>query len=271
MATVARSADPRCPLRKPLDDDSAIHAIPIANDISWRLFQPQAAVQFDGNPMALGRAVTPSHTSVAGSCRSNPYNTERDRGDYEQIQRPQCRPVWLRIKVFAALRRWPPSPAMYFGHVSARHRCNLEPVRHECARAPQSGSRRSCRKGAGECPPVSLAGHRAVAISSASQARNPALWPRITVALEKFSQRVPNNPGANDRVAVNTESVNVTDANRFRGCGAAVELMFDMDTYLRLQRSPPEQSRQGPPVNLPTVAHRQRVSTDSPRSRSAVL
>src|SRR4029077_10741466 len=36
---------------KPLDDDSAIHAIPIANDIRWRLLPTVSLSQLTGNPM----------------------------------------------------------------------------------------------------------------------------------------------------------------------------------------------------------------------------
>src|SRR5258708_14209186 len=51
---------------KPLDDDSAIHAIPIANDISCRLLPAAGFVQLTGNPMgARACGHTQPHKLVA--------------------------------------------------------------------------------------------------------------------------------------------------------------------------------------------------------------
>jgi hypothetical protein len=43
---------------KPLNDDSAVHAIPIANDIPWRLLPAVSFGQLTGNPMGARATVT---------------------------------------------------------------------------------------------------------------------------------------------------------------------------------------------------------------------
>src|SRR5262244_213684 len=62
---------------KPLDDDIAVDAIPIANDILRRLLPAVRFSQLTAIQWALGRAVTPNHRSSRRECRKirNPYSS----------------------------------------------------------------------------------------------------------------------------------------------------------------------------------------------------
>src|SRR5262245_60017077 len=120
---------------KPLDDDIAIDAVPIANDISWRLLPAVSFGQLPGNPMGGGRAVTPSHRSSRRKCCKNQKSvqqTKRDRRDDEQIHRRNAVGM-IAQKGLPALRRWLPSPFHVFCH---RGLPDIDPWMRG---APQSG------------------------------------------------------------------------------------------------------------------------------------
>src|SRR5262252_626044 len=75
---------------KPLDDDIAIDAIPIANDISWRLLPAVGFGQLTGNPMgARACGHTQPQKLAAGMLQDqiSIQQPKRDRRDYEQIHR----------------------------------------------------------------------------------------------------------------------------------------------------------------------------------------
>src|SRR5438067_13718672 len=75
---------------KPLDDDIAIDAIPIANDISWRLLPTVSLSQLTGNPMgarACGHAQPQKLAPGMLQDRKPIQQPKRDRRDYQQIHR----------------------------------------------------------------------------------------------------------------------------------------------------------------------------------------
>ena len=65
---------------KPLDDDIAIDAIPIANDISWRLLPAVGFGQLTGNPMgARAFGHTQPHKLAVECCKiRNPYKSRNE-------------------------------------------------------------------------------------------------------------------------------------------------------------------------------------------------
>jgi hypothetical protein len=65
---------------KTSDEGIAIDAIPIANDISWRLLPAVGLGALTGNPLGTRCAVTPSHRiSRRLCCRiRNPYNSRNE-------------------------------------------------------------------------------------------------------------------------------------------------------------------------------------------------
>src|SRR5260221_8780280 len=103
---------------KPLDDDSAIHAIPITNDASWHLLPAVSLNQLTLNPIGA-RACdhTQPHKLAAGMLQDQKsiQQPKRDRRDYEQIHRGDAVGM-IAQKGLPALRRWPPSPRHVFCH-----------------------------------------------------------------------------------------------------------------------------------------------------------
>src|SRR5260221_11387652 len=118
MTTVAKSVDPVCHCTKPLDDDSAIHAIPITNDIPWRLLPTVSLSQLTGNPMG-GRACghTQPQKLTAGMLQDQKsvQQPKRDRRDYEKIHRRNAVGM-IGQKGLPPLRRGLASPAHVFCH-----------------------------------------------------------------------------------------------------------------------------------------------------------
>src|SRR6266851_6121301 len=102
----------------PLDDDSAIHAIPIANDVPWRLLPAVSLGQLTGNPMgARACGHTQPHKLAAGMSQDQKsiQQPKRDCRHYEQIHR--CNAVGMVAqKGLPALRGWLPSPGHVFCH-----------------------------------------------------------------------------------------------------------------------------------------------------------
>jgi hypothetical protein len=96
---------------KPLDDDIAIDAIPITNDISWRLLPAVGFGQLTGNPMGA-RAC--SHTQpqklAAGMLQDQKsiQQPKRDRRDDEQIHRRNA--VGMRTKAKKSRKRKKKAP-----------------------------------------------------------------------------------------------------------------------------------------------------------------
>src|SRR5258708_39318018 len=75
---------------KPLDDDIAIDAIPIANDISRRLLPAVGLGQLTGNPMrgrACGHTQPQKLTAGMLQDQKSAQKPKRDRRDSEQIPR----------------------------------------------------------------------------------------------------------------------------------------------------------------------------------------
>jgi len=103
---------------KPLDDDIAINAIPIANKISWRLLPAIGFGQLTGNP--IGARVC-GHTQpqklAAGMLQDQKsiQQPKRDRRHYEQIHRRNAVGM-VAQKGLPPLRRWLPSPCHVFRH-----------------------------------------------------------------------------------------------------------------------------------------------------------
>jgi hypothetical protein len=103
---------------KPPDDDVAIDAITIANDILWRLLPAVGFGQLTGNPMgARACGHTQPQKLAAGMLQDQKsiQQPKRDRRDYEQIHRRNAVGV-IAQKGLPALRRWPPSPRHVFCH-----------------------------------------------------------------------------------------------------------------------------------------------------------
>src|SRR6516164_9662508 len=97
---------------KPLDDDIAIDAIPIANKISWRLLPAVGFGQLMGNPMgARACSHTQPQKPAAGMLQDQKsiQQPKRDRRDHEQIHRRNAVDM-------IALRRWLPSHGHVFCH-----------------------------------------------------------------------------------------------------------------------------------------------------------
>src|SRR6266478_4427019 len=109
-------AYPHC--SKPLDDDIAIDAIPIANDISWRLLPAVCLSQLPGNPRgARACSHTQPHKLAAAMLHDQKsiQQPKRDRRHYEQIHRRNAVGM-IAQKGLPALRRWLPSPRHVFCH-----------------------------------------------------------------------------------------------------------------------------------------------------------
>jgi len=103
---------------KPLDDDIAIDAIPIANDILRRLLPAVRFGQLTGNPMGARTCGYAQPQKLAPGMLQDQKSIQqpkRDRRDYEQIHRRNAISV-ITQKGLPALRRWLPSPRHVFCH-----------------------------------------------------------------------------------------------------------------------------------------------------------
>jgi len=103
---------------KPLDDDIAIHAIPITNDILRRLLPAIRFGQLTGNPMGARTCAHAQPQKLAPGMLQDQkpiQQPKRDRRDYEQIHRRNAVSV-IAQKGLPALRRWLPSPRRVFCH-----------------------------------------------------------------------------------------------------------------------------------------------------------
>jgi hypothetical protein len=103
---------------KPLDDDIAIDAVSITNDVSWRLLPAVGFGQLTGNPMgARACGHTQPQKLAAGMLQDQKsiQQPKRDRRDYEQIHRRNAVGM-IAQKGLPALRRWLPSPRHVFCH-----------------------------------------------------------------------------------------------------------------------------------------------------------
>ncbi len=103
---------------KPLDDDIAIDAVSITNDVSWRLLPAVGFGQLTGNPMgARACGHTQPQKLAAGMLQDQKsiQQPKRDRRDYEQIHRRNAVGM-IAQKGLPALRRWMPSPGHVFCH-----------------------------------------------------------------------------------------------------------------------------------------------------------
>src|SRR5258707_7552107 len=158
---------------KPPDDDISIDAIPIANDISWRLLPAVSLGQLAREPMgAPARGHTQPHKLAAGMLQDQKsiQQSKRYRRDYKQVHRGDAVGM-IAQKRLPALRRWLPSPGHVFRHgglpdIDAK----LEQFAVDPRRSPKRvrdahvvnelANVRRC---------LWPAGHRAVAISSANR------------------------------------------------------------------------------------------------------
>src|SRR5262245_12212131 len=103
---------------KPLDDDIAIDAIPIANGILRRLLPAVRFGQLTGNPMGArtcGHAQPQKLAPGMLQDQKSIQQPKRDRRDYEQIHRRNAVSV-IAQKGLPALRRWLSSPHHVFCH-----------------------------------------------------------------------------------------------------------------------------------------------------------
>src|SRR5260221_14343219 len=97
---------------KPLDDDIAIDAIPIANDISRRLLPAVGLCQLTGNPMGARARGHTQPQKLAARMLQDQKSTQQpkpDARDYEQIHRCQA-VTMIAQKELPRLRRRRPSP-----------------------------------------------------------------------------------------------------------------------------------------------------------------
>jgi hypothetical protein len=192
---------------KPLDDDIAIEAIPIANDILRRLLPAVRFGQLTGNPMGAwtcGHAQPQKLAPGMLQDQKSIQQPKRDRRDYEQIHRRNAVSVIVQ-KGLPALRRWLPSPHHVFCHgglpdIDAKleqfamdPRCSPKRVRSAHV-ANELANVRRC----------SLAGQRPVGISSANRLGNQrgasgsssaASEFLVRPILQELHDRAPQTPG----------------------------------------------------------------------------
>src|SRR6516164_5443281 len=103
---------------KPLDDDIAIDAIPIANDILRRLLPAVRFGQLTGNLMGARTCGYAHPTKLAPGMLQDQKSIQqpkRDGRDYEQIHQRDA-VAMIAQKALPALRRWLPSPLHVFCH-----------------------------------------------------------------------------------------------------------------------------------------------------------
>src|SRR5262249_25166105 len=103
---------------KPLDDHIVIDAIPITNDISWRLLPAVGFGQLTRNPMgarACGNAQPQKLAAGMLQDQKSIQQPKRDRRDYKQIHRCDAFGM-VAQKGLPSLRRWLPSPRHVFCH-----------------------------------------------------------------------------------------------------------------------------------------------------------
>jgi hypothetical protein len=108
----------RMPIARSRSMTTAIHAIPIANDISWRLLPAIGFGQLTGNPLgARACGHTQPQKLAAGMLQDQKsiQQPKRDRRDYEQIHRRNAVGM-IAQKGLPALRRRLPSPRHVFCH-----------------------------------------------------------------------------------------------------------------------------------------------------------
>jgi hypothetical protein len=99
---------------KPPDDDSAINAIPITNDIPWRLLPTVSLSQLTRDPMGARARGHPQPQKLAPRMLQNQKSIQqpkRDRRDYEQIHRRNAVGM-IAQKGLPALRWRLPSPGV---------------------------------------------------------------------------------------------------------------------------------------------------------------
>src|SRR5262249_36434775 len=243
---------------KPLDDDIAIDAIPITNDISWRLLPAVGFGQLTRNPMGAGAC---GHSQpqklAAGMLQYQKPNQQpkRDRRDYEKIHRRNAVSV-ITQKGLPALRRWLPSPRHVFCHGGLP---DIDAKLEQFAVNPW-------------CSPKRVRGAH-VANELANVRRR--LWPAaarsgLPAPIGSETSAVP----ADHRLRLENfqcvqysrsytieprkhQAVNIAERQSLRGFAPLVS----KDQDLCFQRSPrPEQSDQGAPDQPAKIAHRQQVS-----------
>jgi hypothetical protein len=111
---------------KPLDDDIAIDAIPIANDMSWRLLPAVGFGQLTGNPMgarACGHAQPQKLATGMLQDQKSIQQPKRDRRDLRTNPSTQC-----HRRDYAERSSSPATVAAFSSPCilprwSARHRC----------------------------------------------------------------------------------------------------------------------------------------------------
>src|SRR5262249_2037148 len=115
-AVIGRSRMPIA--RRRSDDDIAIDAIPVANDISWCLLPAVSVGQLTGNRLGTGG---PGHIQsqklTAGILQDQKpvQQPKRDRRDHEQIHRRDAVGM-IAQKGLPTLRWWLPSPRHVLRH-----------------------------------------------------------------------------------------------------------------------------------------------------------
>src|SRR6266487_3724654 len=257
---------------KPLDDHIAINAIPIANDISWRLLPAVGFGQLTGNPMGV-RACghTQPQKLAAGMLQDQKsiQQPKRDRRDYEQIHRRNAVGM-IAQKGLPALRWWLPSPPHVFCHGGLP---DIDAKLEQFAVDPRCSPKRVCDAHVanelpnvrrGRWPAAARSGFPApIGSKSSTVPTDHRLRPENFQCIQ-YSRSHTIEPRKH-------QAVNVAECKSLRGFAPQHVELVSKDKDFGFQRSPrPEQSDQGAPNQPAKIAHRERVSADS-RSRSAVL
>src|SRR6516164_2832346 len=257
---------------KPLDDDIAIDAIPIANDILWSLLPAVGFGQLTGNPMgARACGHTQPQKLAAGMLQDQKsiQQPKRNRRDYEQIHRRNAVGM-IAQKGLPALRRWLPSPRHVFCHgglpdINAKleqfavdPRCSPNRV-HGAHVANELANVRRCL-----WPATARSGFPAPIGSETSAVPADHRLRLEDFQCVQYSRSHTIEPRKH-------QAVNVAEGQSLRRFAPQHVELVSKDKDLGLQRSPrPEQSDQGAPDQSAKIAHRERVSADS-QSESAGL
>src|SRR6516164_136763 len=249
---------------KPLDDDVAIDAIPIANDILRRLLPAVRFSQLTGNPMGAwtcGHAQPQKLAPGMPQDQKSIQQPKRDRRDYEQIHRRNAIGV-VAQKGLPALRRWLPSPHHVFCHGGLP---DIDAKLEQFAVDPRGSPKRL--RGA----------HVATELANVHR----CLWP--ATARSGFPAPIGSETSAvpaDHRLRLEDfqcvqysrshtieprkhQAVNIAERQSFRRFAPQHVELVSKDQDLGFQRSPrAEQSGQGAPDQPAKIAHRERVSAD---------
>lgn len=257
---------------KPLDDDVAVHAIPIANDILWRLLPTVGFGQLSGNPMSVRACSHAQPQELAATMLQNQKSVQQPKGDRrndEQIHRRNAVGMILQ-KSLPALRRRLSFPRHVFCHCSPS---DIDAKLEQFAVDPR-------------CSPKGI---REAHVANELTYVRWRLWP--ATARLGFPAPIGSEPGtvpADHRLRLKNfqcvqyprsqtvesrkhQPVQIAERHSLWGLAPQHVELVSKDKDLGFQRSPrPKQSSQGAPDQSAKVAHREAVLADS-RSQSAAF